>query len=208
MFRTEDAADFFVSKHIEVRGKLLPFVGKAKRILKVAVKGVHPEMSDDLLVSELFEYIKHVSSIRNSDQQYNGMTYCDSTKQIFVANLARHIPSSLKIGNRWCLVFYRDQPVPNRRPPHVSTIVETPNSKELPRPPPPPPQMELEVPGPGTSVSEISDTNSEQSDCSWKIITDEPMPEESLTSKRAREPEEEVKEAKTKKKKDDKEDTT
>ena len=68
--------------------------------------------------------------------------------------------------------------------------------------------MELEVPGPGTSVGETSDTNSEQSNCSWKIITDKPMPEASLTSKRVSEPEEEVKEAKTKKKKEAKEDTT
>ena len=63
--------------------------------------------------------------------------------------------------------------------------------------------MELEVPGLGTSVGETSDTNSEQSDCSWKIITDKPMPEASLTSKRVSEPEEEVKEAETKKKKED-----
>ena len=105
MFRTEDAADFLVNKHIEVRAKLLPFVRKAKRILKLVVKGVHPEMSNDLLVSELYDYIKQVSSTRNSDQQYNGRTYCVGTKQIFVRNPARHIPPSLKIGNRWCVVF-------------------------------------------------------------------------------------------------------
>ena len=52
--------DFFVNKHIELRGKPLPFVRKAKRILKVVVKGVHPQMSNDLLVSELLDYIKHV----------------------------------------------------------------------------------------------------------------------------------------------------
>ena len=132
MFPTEDVADFLVNKHIGVREKLLPFVRKAKRILKVMVKGVHPEMSNELLVSELFDYIKHVSSIRNSYRQYDGTTYCNGTRQIFVTNLGRHIPRSLKIGNRWCLIFYRDQPVPNRRPPRVSTIVETPNSEELP----------------------------------------------------------------------------
>ena len=60
VFRTEDAVDFFVNKHIELRGKPLPFVRKAKRILKVVVKGVHPQMSNDLLVSELLDYIKHV----------------------------------------------------------------------------------------------------------------------------------------------------
>lgn len=68
--------------------------------------------------------------------------------------------------------------------------------------------MELEVPGPGTSVVETSDTNSEQSDWSRKIITNKPMPEASLTSKRVSEPYEEVKEAETKKKKEAKEDTT
>ena len=135
MFRTEDVADFFVNKHIGVRGKLLPFVRNAKRILKVMVKGVHPEMWNELLVSELFDYIKHVSSIRNSYRQYDGTTYCNGTRQIFVTNLARHIPRSLKTGNRWCLVFYRDQPVLHRRLPCISTIVETPNSEEL-RPPP------------------------------------------------------------------------
>ena len=57
VFRTEDAVDFFVNKHIELRGKPLPFVRKAKRILKVVVKGVHSQMSNDLLVSELLDYI-------------------------------------------------------------------------------------------------------------------------------------------------------
>ena len=52
------------------------------------------------------------------------------------------------------LEFYRDQPVPDRRPPRVSTTVETPNSEEL------PPQMELEVPGTDTNADEISDMNS------------------------------------------------
>ena len=37
---------FFVSQHIEVRGKPLPFIRKAKHILKVVVKGVHPEMTN------------------------------------------------------------------------------------------------------------------------------------------------------------------
>ena len=111
------------------------------------------------------------------------MTFYDGTRQIFVTHLARHIPRSLKIGNRWCLVFYKDQPAPPRRPPRVPTIVETPVSEEL------PPQMELETLEQGASVGE-SDANSEHSEDSWKIVTDEPMPEVSLTSKRVREPEE------------------
>ena len=131
MFKTEDAADFLINQHIEVRGKPLPFVRKAKQVLKVVVKGVHPEMSSDLLLSELYEYIQHASPVRNSDSQYNRKTFYDDTKQIFVTHLMRHIPRSLKTGNRWCL-FYRDQPAPPRRPPHVSTIVETPTSDELP----------------------------------------------------------------------------
>ena len=157
IFQTEDAADFFINQHIEIRGKPLPFIRKAKRILKVVIKGVHPEMSNDLLLSELYDYIDHTSSIRNSDRQYNGTTLYDGTKQVFVTHLTRHIPRSIKIGNRWCLVFYKDQPVPPRRPPRVSTIVETPASEE------PPHNMELEAPGPGASASE-SDANSEHSE--------------------------------------------
>ena len=111
------------------------------------------------------------------------MTFYDGTRQIFVTHLARHIPRSLKIGNRWCLVFYKDQPAFPRRPPRVPTIVETPVSEEL------PPQMELETPEQGASVGQ-SDANSEHSEDSWKIVTDEPMPNVSLTSKRVREPEE------------------
>ena len=194
IFQTEDAADFFINQHIEIRGKPLPFIRKAKRILKVVIKGVHPEMSNDLLLSELYDYIDHTSSIRNSDRQYNGTTLYDGTKQVFVTHLTRHIPRSIKIGNRWCLVFYKDQPVLPRRPPRVSTIVATPASEE------PPHNMELEAPGPDASASE-SDANSEHSKDSPKI-TDEPMPEVSLTSKRVREPEETGKETtETKKKK-------
>ena len=141
MFKTEDTADFFFDQHMEVRGKPLPFVRKAKRVLKVVVKGVHPEMLSDLLLSELSDYIEDVSSVRNSDRQYHGMTFYDGTKQIFVTHLTRHIPRSLKIGNRWCLVFHKDQPMSPRRLRHVSMIVETPPSEELPS------QMELEVPG-------------------------------------------------------------
>ena len=40
------------------------------------------------------------------------------------------------------------------------------------------------------SGGEVSDTNSEQSEASWKIVIDEPMPEVSLTSKKVRESEE------------------
>ena len=202
MFQTEDVADFFVSQHMEVREQPLPFVRKAKRILKVVVK----EMSSDLPMSELYDYIEHASSVRNSDRQYNGLTFYDSAKQIFVTYLKRHIPRSLKIGNRWCLVFDGGYPAPPRRPPRVSTIAETPASEE------PPSQMELEAPGQGASVVEISDTNSEQSENSGKIFIDEPMPEVSLTSKRVRKPEErskgEEKIVKKKEKKNDKEDTT
>ena len=150
-------------------------------------------MSNDLLLSELYDYIDHTSSIRNSDRQYNGTTFYDGTKQVFVTHLTRHIPRSIKIRNRWCLVFYKDQPVPPRRPPQISTIVKTPASEE------PPYNMELEAPGPDASASE-SDANSEHSEDSLNI-TDEPMPEVSLTSKRVREPEETDKETAEKKKK-------
>ena len=39
-FCTEDAANFFINKHIEIRGKPIPFICKAKQILKVTIKGV------------------------------------------------------------------------------------------------------------------------------------------------------------------------
>ena len=53
-FRTEDATNFCVEKHIEIRGKPIPFIGKAKRVLKVTIKGVHPDIGNDTLRSELF----------------------------------------------------------------------------------------------------------------------------------------------------------
>ena len=65
-FRAEDATNFFVLKHIEIRDKTIPFVRKGKRVLKVTVKGVHPEMSHDELMAELTPHIKHASSIKNT----------------------------------------------------------------------------------------------------------------------------------------------
>lgn len=64
LFRTdtEDAADFFVIKHVEIRGKPIPLIRKAKRILKVTVKRVHPELDNDELMFELMPYVEHTSS--------------------------------------------------------------------------------------------------------------------------------------------------
>ena len=112
---TEDAADFFVNRHIEIHGKPVPFIRKAKRILKVAIKGVQPEMTNDELMMELKPYVEHASSVRNCDRHYNAVTFYDGTKQVFVRHLTRHISRSMKIGKRWCLVFYKDQAVPERR---------------------------------------------------------------------------------------------
>ena len=98
-FRTEYAADFFVLQHIEVRGKPIPFIRKAMRVLKVVIKGVHPEMTNDELMMELMPFIEHASS--------------------------------MKTGNRWYLVFYKDQPVPDRRPPQPTPVaVEAPSAEE------------------------------------------------------------------------------
>ena len=133
-FRTEDAANFFVQKHIEIRGKPIPFIRKAKRVLKVTIKGVHPDMGNDTLRSELFGYIDHVSSIKHTEVHYKGVTFYDGTRQVYVTHLTEHIPRSIKIGNRWCLVFYKGQPAPPRRSVRVPTIVIT--------PPPPPPALE------------------------------------------------------------------
>ena len=104
-FTTEDAAQFFVNKHIEIRGKLIPFIRKAKRILKVTINGIHPDLTDDELRSELYEYVADISSIKHPGRNYKGMVFKDGSMQLYVTNLTQHIPRSLKIGNRWCLVF-------------------------------------------------------------------------------------------------------
>lgn len=187
VFKTQDATDFFAAQHVEIRGKLLSFIRKTKRILNVAVKGVHSEITNDLLLSELDRYIEHASSVRNSDRHYNGATFYDGTKQVFVTHLTRHIPRSLKTGKRWCLVFYKDQPMPPRRTSCVSTIVETPPSEG------PSTQMELVEPEQDTSNNKMSYANSEDSETSQRTVVDEPIPEASLTSKRVRKPEEEGK---------------
>ena len=166
-FRIEEAADFFVFKHIEVRGKPVPFIRKAKLFQKVVIKGVHPEMSNGELRMELLPFIEHASSIRNSDRHYNGVTFYDGTKQVFVTHLTRHIPRSMKFGNRWCLVFYKDQPVPDRRPTQPTPAeVEAPSSEESNT------HMELEEPGRGTSADELSETTSETSEASLQIVVD------------------------------------
>ena len=105
MFRMKDAADFFIFKHVEIKGMPILLIRKAKRILKITNKEVHPEIVNGKFIVELFSCIQHASSIRKQDRHYNRMTFYDSTKQVFITNVTRHIPRSLKIGNRWCLVF-------------------------------------------------------------------------------------------------------
>lgn len=97
--------------------------------------------------------------------------------------LIRHISRSLKKGDRWCLVFHRDQLVPARSLPRVSTIVETPSSEEA------LPQMKWEEPGPRTSTDNISEASSKDSGALLWIVVNKPMSEASLTAKKVREPE-------------------
>ena len=97
--------------------------------------------------------------------------------------LIRHISRSLKKGDRWCLVFHRDQLVPARSLPRVSTIVETPSSEEA------LPQMKWEEPGPRTSTDNISEASSKDSGAFLWIVVDKPMSEASLLAKKVREPE-------------------
>ena len=185
-FQREDAADMFVKKHIVIRVKPIPFIRKAKRILRVIVKGVHPEISDDMLLYELEPFIEHCSSVKLNEIHYRGRTFRDGKRQVFVTHLARHIPRSMKIGNRWCLVFYRGQPDLLGRPAQQTPVrTITPHAEELPDP------MDVGEPGPGTSVvDELSETTLEESGTSLWIVLDEPMPEASHTSKRVRELEE------------------
>lgn len=97
--------------------------------------------------------------------------------------LIRHISRSLKKGDRWCLVFHRDQLVPARSLPRVSTIVETPSSEEA------LPQMKWEEPGPRTITNNISEASSKDSGALLWIVVDKPMSEASLLAKKVREPE-------------------
>ena len=128
-FRTEDAADIFVKHYISICGKPIPFVRKAKRILRVTAKGVHPEVSDDMLLYELEPFIEHCSSIKHNEVHHHGMTFRDGTRQVFVTHLARHIPRSIKIGHRWCLVFYRGQPELPRRSSKQPPVAQTRTAK-------------------------------------------------------------------------------
>ena len=128
-FSTEDAAQFFIGKHVEISGKPIPFIRKAKRILRVTINGIHPDLTDEELRAELFGYIELVSSIKHTGRNYNGMVFKDGTRQLYVTSLTQHIPRSLKIGDRCCLAFYRDQSVPQRKPPQIPTIRVTPPSE-------------------------------------------------------------------------------
>lgn len=83
-FCTADAGNFFINKHREIRDKLIPFIRKAKRVLKVTIKGVHPDMTNDELRSELYGYVEHLSSIRHLDMNYDRMTFYDGTRPVFV----------------------------------------------------------------------------------------------------------------------------
>ena len=175
-----------MEKHIEIRGKPIPFIRKAKRILRVTVKGVHPEVTDDMLLYELEPFVDHCSSIKHNEIHHHGTTFRHGKRQVFVTHLARHIPRSIKIGHRWCLVFYRGQPEPPGRPAQQTPVIQvTPPTDALSDP------MDVGQPGPGTSVvNELSEATSEESGTSLQIVADEPMPEASHTSKRVREPEE------------------
>ena len=81
-FSTEDAAQFFVDRHIEIRGKPIPFIRKEKRILTVTINGIHTDLTDEELRSELYEYVANVSSIRHPGRNYKGMVFKDGYRQI------------------------------------------------------------------------------------------------------------------------------
>ena len=169
-FRREEAADMFVKRHILIRGKPIPFIRKAKRILRVTVKGAHPEVSNDMLLYELEPFIEHCWSIKHNEIHHRGTTFRDGTRRVFVTHLARHIPRSIKIGHRWCLVFYRGQPdLPERLAQQTLVIQITPPAETLPD------QMDVGEPGPGTSsVDELSEATSDESGMSLQIVVDEP----------------------------------
>ena len=91
----------------------------------------------------------------------------------------------MKIGNTWCLVFYRGHPDLLGRPAQQTPdITITPPTEERPH------LMDVGEPGLGTSaIDELFEATSEESGTSLQLVVDEPMPEASHTSKRVREPE-------------------
>ena len=141
--------------------------------MRVTIKGVHPEVSDDMLLYELEPFIEHCSSIKYNEIHHRGTTFRDGTRQVFVTHLARHIPRSIKIGHRWCLVFYRGQPDHPGRPSQQTPVIQvTPPTDALSDP------MDVGEPGPGTSVvDELSEATLEESGTSLQIVVDELMPE-------------------------------
>ena len=84
-------------------------------------------------------------------------------------------------------MFHRDQLVPVRSLPRVSTIVEAPSSEKALS------QMKWEEPGPRTSTNNISEASSKDSGALLWIVVDKPMSEASLTAKKVREPEKRMK---------------
>lgn len=69
-FSTADAAQFSIDKHVEIRGKPILFIWKANRILRVTINGIHPDLTDDELRAELYQYVENISTIRHRGRNY------------------------------------------------------------------------------------------------------------------------------------------
>ena len=69
-FSTADAAQFSIDKHVEIRGKPILFIWKANRILRVTINGIHPDLTDDELRTELYQYVENISTIRHTGRNY------------------------------------------------------------------------------------------------------------------------------------------
>lgn len=69
-FSTADAAQFSIDKHVEIRGKPILFIWKANRILRVTINGIHPDLTDDELRAELYQYVENISTIRHTGRNY------------------------------------------------------------------------------------------------------------------------------------------
>lgn len=69
-FSTADAAQFSIDKHVEIWGKPILFIWKANRILRVTINGIHPDLTDDELRAELYQYVENISTIRHTGRNY------------------------------------------------------------------------------------------------------------------------------------------
>ena len=116
-FDSEKAAQHFVDCEIRLNGNSFAFGSNAHRQLKVFIHGMHPNISDAALEYELPPYFGGILDIRRDTKQYINKVYETGTRTFLITELYRDIPRSCRIFNKWCLVYYTEQPYSARKKP-------------------------------------------------------------------------------------------